>query len=155
MKKVVQAKVAEYGRRIWARGAGENQELQEYVRRKREMVKEEYADGSDGARVRVMLRGESLPVRKNSTVRWRWGESSSCTCGEEETEQHVLLECEELASARGDLREWWRERRGDENIIRGMKGFINLEPDIEEGLLERIGKVWREYERRARQRENN
>ena len=64
--------------------------------------------------VRVMLRGKSLPVavRSNGTVRWRWGENDRCTCGERETEQHVLLVCEELESVRRDRAEWWRDMGG-------------------------------------------
>ena len=51
--------------RTWEQGAGENEDLLEYVSKKPDLIKEEYADGSDGARVRVMLRGKSLPVRSS------------------------------------------------------------------------------------------
>ena len=68
---MVNQKVEKYGRDKWAKGAGENEELLEYVRRKVKLMKEEFTDGSDGARVRAMLRGGSLPVRGNSKVRWR------------------------------------------------------------------------------------
>jgi hypothetical protein len=38
---------------------------------------EKYADKSDGARVRPMCRGDILPVRMNSIVRWK-SERTGC-----------------------------------------------------------------------------
>ena len=141
-----------FGREEWAKGERENEELLEYSEWKEKLVKEEYADGSDGARVRVMLRGESLPVKNNRTVRWRWGEETRCVCGEVEEERHVLLECERLREARGDLGEWWRREMGEEDFMKGVKGFVNMTKDQERELLERVGKVWRMYEKRERER---
>ena len=152
MKKVVSKKVEEFGRKVWAEGAGENEELREYVRWKKELKKEEYADGSDGARVRAMMRGGSLPVKDNSTVRWKWGGDTECMCGERETEQHVLVECVELREEREDLVEWWRGVMGAEDIMRGVKGFVEMEIDVERSLLNRVGRIWRVYERKARER---
>ena len=151
-KKVVREKVEEYGRKVWAEGAGENEELREYVRWKKEIRKEDYADGSDGARVRAMMRGGSLPVRSNSTVRWRWGNDTLFPCGERETERHVLIECIELREVREDLMEWWRRVMGAEDIVRGIKGFVEMETEVDITLLSRVGRIWRVFERKMRER---
>ena len=104
-KGAVRRRVEECGRNRWEEGAGVNERLREYCRWKRELVTGEYADGSDGARVRAMMRGDSLLVKTNRTVQWKGQETSGCSCREEETEEHILLECQEFNVQRGDLRE--------------------------------------------------
>ena len=64
---MVNQKVEKCERDELAKGAVEvriKENLLEYVERKVNLVKEKYADGSDRARVRTMLRDGSLSVRR-------------------------------------------------------------------------------------------
>ena len=51
---------------------------------------ESFADGSVGARVRLMVRGGCLPVRESERMTWKYDD---CSCGLVETEMHMLFEC--------------------------------------------------------------
>ena len=53
---------------------------------------ESFADGSVGARVRLMVRGGFLPVRGSERMTWKY-DDCRCVCGLVETEMHVLFEC--------------------------------------------------------------
>ena len=56
--------VREYksGRRAWKDGFNDTEMEKEYVRMKESPRNESFADGSVGARVRLMVRGGCLPV---------------------------------------------------------------------------------------------
>ena len=54
--------------------------------------KESFADGSVGTRVRLIVRGGFLHVRGNERMAWKY-DDDCCGCGEVETEEHVLFEC--------------------------------------------------------------
>ena len=149
-KGAVKRRVEEYGRNRWEEGAGDNERLRDYCRWKRELVKEEYADGSDGARVRAMMRGDSLPVKTNRTVQWR-GQETGCSCGEEETEEHVLMVCSEFNEQRGKLRDWWRETMPGINLMTGITGLMKIHKRMVNDLLKRVGSIWRAYEKRERE----
>ena len=56
------------------------------------MKYEKYANGSVGARVRLMVRGGCLPVRGSKGMDWKY-DDDLCVCGTKETEIHVLFEC--------------------------------------------------------------
>ena len=49
---------------------------------------ENYANGSVGARVRLMVRGGCLPVR--GLKEWKY-DDDLCVCGTKETEIHVFF----------------------------------------------------------------
>ena len=53
----------EYGRRQWRNGFGINEREQQYVHMNSQPKNEKYANGSVGARVRLMVREGCLPVR--------------------------------------------------------------------------------------------
>ena len=55
-------------------------------------MKESFADGSVGARVRLMVRGGCLSVRGSEMMTWK-NDDCRCSCGLVETEMHVLFEC--------------------------------------------------------------
>ncbi|ELU04527.1 hypothetical protein CAPTEDRAFT_189792 [Capitella teleta] len=95
MRKVeLERRVQEVGRMRWEEQLQRNERTRRYAQEKGEMKLEQYADGQDRAGVRLMMRGDCLPVRMNECVRWKYGEDERrCTCGEEETERHVLFEC--------------------------------------------------------------
>ena len=63
-----------------------------YVRLKESPRNESFADGSVGARVRLMVREGRLPVRESETMTWRY-DDCRCGCGLVETEMQVLFEC--------------------------------------------------------------
>ena len=113
-----------------------------------------YADGSEGARVRMMLRGDSLPVRSNHIVEWKYREDERmCVCGkEEESERHVMLKCELYESQRQDWIMEWRRERGEEDPMEGILGYAQLSNDLERLVLKGAGGVWKERERRERGR---
>ena len=64
---------------------------------------ESFADGSVGARVRLMVRGGCLPVRGSERMTWEY-DDCRCGCGLVETEMHVLFEC----TLYEEERERWR-----------------------------------------------
>jgi hypothetical protein len=166
-RKEVEVRIKEEGRSMWEKSLersaqrrrveGEDQRRDErigrYVEVKERPRLEKFADGSDGARIRMMCRGDSLPTRTNSIVRWKYGEERSCECGEEETEAHVLFECVLYREVRGDVVEEWQRRRGEEDPLEGVLGFVEVEEDLERRLLKVCGKIWRERERRESRRE--
>ena len=61
-KKTLVARIQEDGRRQWRNGFGINEREQQYVHMKSQPKNEKYANGSVGARVRLMVRGGCLPV---------------------------------------------------------------------------------------------
>jgi hypothetical protein len=116
---------------------------------------EDYADGGDGARVRMMVRGDSLLVRSNPNVAWKCGECEEdrrCECGEEETEDHVLFVCPLYDHLRTEWRRVWLLERGDREMMDGVLGFERLPKDLDRLVLKSIGSIWRERERRERLR---
>ena len=64
---------------------------------------ESFADGSVGARVRLMVKGGCLPVRGTERMAWMY-DDDCCGCGQVEIEEHVLFECNRY----GEVRVRWR-----------------------------------------------
>ena len=62
-KKELHDKIQSIGRDMWIHGFSDRDREQEYVRNKGVPINEQYANGSIGASVRLMIRGGSLPVR--------------------------------------------------------------------------------------------
>ena len=62
-KKTLVARIQEDGRRQWRNGFDINEKEQQYVHMKSQPKNEEYANGSVGAKVRLMVREGCLPVR--------------------------------------------------------------------------------------------
>ena len=54
------ARIQEDGRRQWRNGLGINEREQQYVHMKSQPKNEKYANGSVGARVRLIVRGGSF-----------------------------------------------------------------------------------------------
>mgnify|MGYP001552397917 CR=1 FL=1 len=53
---------------------------------------------------------------------------------------------------REDLMEWWRRVMGAEDIVIGIKGFVEMETEVDIILLSRVGRIWRVFERKMRER---
>ena len=55
-----------------------NEREQQYVYMKSQPKNEKYANGSVGARVRLMVRGGCLPVRGSKGMDWKYDDESLC-----------------------------------------------------------------------------
>ncbi|ELU08790.1 hypothetical protein CAPTEDRAFT_193247, partial [Capitella teleta] len=152
MRKVeLERRVQEVGRMRWEEQLQRYERTRRYAQEKGEMKLEQYADGQDGAGMRLMMRGDCLPVRMNECVRWKYGEDERrCTCGEEETERHVLFECVLYERLREEWLRRWREERGEEDLVEGVLGFAVTSADLERLVLRSVGKIWKERKRRER-----
>ena len=102
-KKYICERIQESGRRAWKDGLNDIEREKEYVRMKESPRNESFADGSVGARVRLMVRGGCLPVRGSERIKWKY-DDCRCGCGRVETEMHMLFEC----TLYEEERERWR-----------------------------------------------
>ena len=91
-KKYICERIQEVGRQSWKNGFNDTEREREYVEMKRCPRKESFADGSIGARVRLMVRGGCQPVRGSERMACKY-DDDCCGCGQVETEEHVLFEC--------------------------------------------------------------
>lgn len=114
---------------------------------------EKYVDGSVGARVRMMMRGDTLPVRMNSSVRWMY-EDTSCVCGEEETEAHVMCECRLYDKERADWITEWKKEMNDMNVLNGVLGHVEMSERIER-MIHKEWEMYGEQEKRMRKEEES
>ena len=89
-KKYICEIIKESGRRAWKDGFNDTERRKEYVRMKESPRNESFADGSVGARVRLMVRRGCLPVRGSERMTWKY-DDCRCGCGLVETEMHVLF----------------------------------------------------------------
>ena len=71
-KKTFVARIQEYGRRQWRNGFCINEREQQYVHIKSQPKNEKCANGSEGARLRLMVRGGCLPVRGSKGMTWKY-----------------------------------------------------------------------------------
>ncbi|ELU11455.1 hypothetical protein CAPTEDRAFT_193859 [Capitella teleta] len=119
-----------------------------YAEERKDLRMEGYADGEDGARVRMMVRGDNLLVRANSNVAWRYDEEDrKCVCGEEETEKHVLFQCPLYERHRIEWNRVWKMEKGQEVL-----GF-EVSSEMDWLILRSVGAIWREREKHERERE--
>ena len=84
---------------------GNSKRLQEYASKKQQPIIEKYVDGSVGAMVRMMVRRGCLPVRGNTRMPWKY-DDEHCVCGEVESEEQMLLDCNLYM----DERKRWKEK---------------------------------------------
>lgn len=141
------------GRRTEEADQRRDERIGRYLEEKGIPKLETYANGSDGAKVRMMCRGDSLPVRMNNIVAWKYGEQKGCECGTEESERHVLLECRLYEGMRRDWLEKWRQVYGDDDPMEGILGYREMNEELEGEVMKAIGRIWRERERRELERE--
>ena len=120
-KKYICEIIQEGGRGAWKYGFNDTDREKEYVRMKESPRNESFADGSVGARERLMVRVGCLPMRESGRMAWKY----DCKCGYVETDMHVLIEC----TLYGKERERWRGVVGDlkdsmeeEDVINNVEG---------------------------------
>ncbi|ELU17468.1 hypothetical protein CAPTEDRAFT_215244 [Capitella teleta] len=106
-KEKMNERVMEVGKEEWKRSLQSTELTRRYVVEKEAAKWESYAEGSVGARVRMLLRGNCLPLRTNSCVVWRYGEEErDCVCGER---QRILAQA---------TNKWWNSP-----VIKGLKYY--------------------------------
>lgn len=157
-KEGMEKKIEAHGRDEWRNMLQGTERTRRYAEWKGRVKLERYADGSTGARVRMMVRGDSLLVRSNPNVAWKYGEDGEekrCSCGAAETERHVLLECSLYEQWRVEWERVWRIERGDEDMMEGVLGFESLPKDLDKLILSSVGKIWNAREKRERERESS
>ena len=89
-KKTLVARIQEDGRSQWRTGFGINEREQQYVHMKSQPKNEKYANGSVGARVRLMVREGCLPVRGSKGMEWK-SDDDLCVWGTNETRSMCFL----------------------------------------------------------------
>ena len=148
-------RIQKVAREEWKEKLQGNGRLERYAEEKGEdRRKERYVNGSDGAKVRMMCRGDSLTVRGNQILRWKYDteEERRCVCGEEETEKHVLLECRFGENVREEWLGAWRREKGDLDAMEGVLGYAESSQELEGLTMRCIGAIWREREKREKLR---
>jgi hypothetical protein len=147
-KEKVERKVKHRELEKWRGKLKGTERTRRYAEERKDLRMERYADGGDGARVRMMVRGDSLLVRAN--VAWRYDEDDrKCVCGEEETEKHVLFECPLYGRHRIEWNRVWKMEKGQEDPMNGV--LVSSEMDCL--ILRSVGAIWREREKHERERE--
>lgn len=146
---VLQMEIGRRAHERWKRSLDGTERTVRYSEKKETMKMERYADGGDGARVRLMARGDSLMVRACPNLSWMYEdeEKRRCVCGMEENERHVLLHCQLYDLCRMDWLRVWANEMGKEDPMDGVLGFVRMPEHIERLTLKTIGKIWRERSR--------
>ena len=152
-KKTLVARIQEDGRRQWRNGFGINEREQQYVYMKSQPKNEKYANGSVGARVRLMVRGGCLPVRGSKGMDWKY-DDDLCVCGTKETEIHVLFECKCYDMVRRRWLRTWDVLEEKERTMGVIKGYVEVNDDVENETMKYLGEVWTERQRNERNRVN-
>ena len=151
--KLYSARIQEDGRRQWRNGFGINEREQQYVYMKSQPKNEKYANGSVGARVRLMVRGGCLPVRGSKGMDWKY-DDDLCVCGTKETEIHVLFECKCYDMVRRRWLRTWDVLEEKERTMGVIKGYVEVNDDVENETMKYLGEVWTERQRNERNRVN-
>ena len=117
---------------------------------KRCPMKESFADGSVGARIRG-VRGGCLPVRGSERMAWKY-DDDCCVCGQVETEEHVLFECNRYR----DERVRWRrviKMKDDRHEYDVIKGYKLESDEIEKEIMQCLRVMCNNRQRHERVRE--
>ena len=152
-KSLIQTQVKRIGKEMWISELRKNDRTREYADWKKEPIADVYVNGSAGAKVRMLTRCGYLPVRNNTMLDWRM-EVHTCTCGEIETEDHVLFECDLYSMERIEWLKLW-ENEGKPNKMKCMKGYEQLSERLESLTLTCMGRIWSKRTKYERQRRIN
>ena len=117
---------------------GNSSEMGEYRAWKSIPALESYANGGEAARIRMLLRGGYLPLRGNEKFRWR-DRNILCGCGDVETEEHWLFQCNLYNDVRRDGQNLLEVEGYSKLSI--LKGYTRDE-DINGGGLRVLERMW-------------
>ena len=152
-KNTLVARIQEYGRRQWRNGFGINEREQQYVNMNSQPKYEKYANGSVGARLRLMVRGACLPVRGSKGMEWKYVDDL-CVWGTKETEIHVHFECKCYDLVRRIWMRKWDVLEEKERTMDIIKGYVEVHDDVENEIMKYLGEVWTERQRNEMNRVN-
>ena len=103
-----------------------------------------YANGSMGARVRLMVRGGCLPVRGFKGMEWKY-DDDLCVWGGGGTKGiHVLFECKGYDLVRRRWMRTWDVLDEKERKMGVIKGYVEANDDVENEAMKYLGEVWTE-----------
>ena len=152
-KKYICERIQDVGRQSWKNGFNDTEREKEYVEMKRCPRNESFADGSVGARVKLMVRGGCLPVRGCKRMAGKY-DDDCCGCGKVVTEEHVLFECncyrEELLRWRGVIK--MKDGRHEYDVI---KGYKLKSAEIEKETMQFLRVMWNNRHRHEWVRETD
>ena len=77
-----------------------------------------------------------------------------CVCGTKETEIHVLLECKCYDLSRRRWMRIWDVLDEKERTINVIKGYVDVNDDVENEAMKYLVEVWTERQRNERNRVN-
>ena len=106
-----------------------------------------FADGSVGARVRLMVRGGCLPVRGSERMAWKY-DDDCCGCGQVETDEHVLFE--RIRTSKMERNDKKEDGMHEYDVI---KGYELENAEIEKETMNFFRVMWINRQRDARMRE--
>ena len=135
-KSFIPAQVKDVGRRMWVDELMKKDRTKEYVQLKCVPTAEKYA----------------VKVQEY----WRV-EEKTCTCGESESEEHVLFNCDLYSSERNTWLEVW-ENEGKPDKLNCVKGYVKMSMRLEQATMSCFGKIWNKrtkIERNRRQIEKD
>ena len=100
-----------------------------------------------------MVRGGCLPVGGSKGMDWKY-DDDLCVCGTEETEIHVLFECKCYDMVRRRWLRTWDVLEEKERTMGVIKGYVEVNDDVENETMKYLGVVWTERQRNERNRVN-
>ena len=80
--------------------------------------------------------------------------SSTFSCGTKETEIHVLFECKYYDMVRRRWLRTWDVLEEKERTMGVIKGYVEVNDDVENETMKYLGEVWTERQRNERNRVN-
>ena len=77
-----------------------------------------------------------------------------CVCGTKETEIYVLFECKRYDLVRKKLMRTWDVLDEKERTMDVIKGYVEVNNNVEKETMKDLGEVWTERQRNERNRVN-
>ena len=77
-----------------------------------------------------------------------------CVCGAKETENHVLFYCKCYDLVRRRWMRTWDVLDEKERTMAAIKGYLEVNDDVENETMKYLGEVWTERQRNERNRVN-
>ena len=100
-----------------------------------------------------MVRGGFLPIRGYKGMEWKY-DDDLCVCGTKATEIHVLFKCKCYDLVRRRWMKTWDELDEKESTMDVIKGYVEVNDDVEKETMKYLGEVWTERQRNKTNRIN-